>query len=86
MAVLFGVLGGIYLAVSFVNPYENETALPEVILQLSGSDLIRRINALTEKYSMGIKQRLAIAQALFVQQRCEKNFRKMRVNSRQKTK
>lgn len=37
LAVFFGVLGGIYLAVSFVNPYENETTLSEVILQLSGS-------------------------------------------------
>lgn len=36
-AVLFGVLAGAYLAVSFVNPYGDETALSEVILQLSGS-------------------------------------------------
>lgn len=36
-AILFGILAGIYLAIAFVNPYEKEVFLSEMILQLSGS-------------------------------------------------
>lgn len=34
---LFGILSGIYLALAFVNPYDKELFLEEMVLQLSGS-------------------------------------------------
>ena len=37
LVLLFGVLGGALLAISFVNPYSGKISLSEFVLQLSGS-------------------------------------------------
>ena len=36
-ASLWGLISGVYLMTAFVNPYDQEISLSEVILQLSGS-------------------------------------------------